>query len=112
MAVCQLRITMAQNFVDGSGDFTTFNMGAFDVVCGANQSAGQCLNTVAVDQDQIWLIFHYKVRKPQNGFRQNHILRVAGPLVDKFMHCGARQAVDLNFGQPVALHHMHAGDKK
>ena len=112
VAIGQFGIAVAQNFIDGSRNLTTFDMGAFDIVCRADQCAGQRLYTIPMHQHEIWLIFHNKVRKPEHGFREDHVLGITGPLVDKFMHCGSCKAVYFNFCEPIAFQHMHARDEE
>ena len=76
---------MAQNFINGSRNFTTFNVGAFHIVCRANQRAGERLHAISMHQHEIRLVFHNKVRKSEHGLREDHVLGIAGPLVDKLM---------------------------
>ena len=103
---------MAENLVDRTGDLAAFDMGAADVVRRADQRAGQRLDPVAVDHDQIRFVLANEIGKTQYGFRQHKILRIIGALVYIVEDFNALNAVDLDLGQTVALHHMHAGNEE
>jgi len=109
---CQLGIAVAVDLVDGAADLAALDMGAADVIGGTDQRGGQRLDPVAVDDHQIGAMFLHEIGKPDHRFGQNHVLWIAGALVEEFMHGDARHPVDLELGQPVALQHMHAGDEK
>ena len=61
-------------------------MSATYVVCGANKSRGQSLDAVAVDHHKVEFMFGYEVGKPCDCLGEDHILRVAGALVQKLMN--------------------------
>lgn len=112
MAIGQLRIAVAENLIDGARYLTSLDVGAFNIVCRTDQGTGHCLDPVTVNQHKIRLFFNDEIGKSQHGFGQDHILRVAWPLIEKLMHSDICQALHFEFGQPVAVHHMHTGDKK
>ena len=63
MAIGQFGVAVAQNFINSSRNFTTFDMGAFHIVGRANQRAGERFHPVAMHQHEIRFVFHNKVRK-------------------------------------------------
>ena len=62
--------------------------------------------------DQIGAVLGHEIGKADDRFREDHILRIAGALVQKLMHLHAGHPVDLQLGHPVALQHMHAGHEE
>ena len=104
-------------------------MGTFYVIGRTNKRAGHRFDPVTVHQNEVGLVFHNEIRKAEHGLGKDHILGVAGSLVEKLMYgyCGGlwacRRAVccricyfgqmlHLKFGQAVAVHHMHACDEE
>ena len=83
-----------------------------NVIRRRNQSPGQGLYPVAMGDNQVGAGFGDEVGKADHGFRQHHILRIAGALVQKLMHTNALHPLHFQLGQAIARHHMHAGDKK
>ena len=112
MAISQLRIAMPENLVDGARNLPALDMGAFNIVGRTDQGTGHRLDPVTMNQHQIWLVFNDEIGKPQHGLGQDHILWVARPLIEKLMYSDVWQPLHLEIGQSVAVHHMHAGNKK
>jgi hypothetical protein len=112
MVACQLGIAVPEHLVDGSRHLAAFDVGGTDVVRCGDQSAGQRLDPVAMYDDQIGTMFGDEIGKSHDGFGQNHILRIAGPLIQEFMHRDARHPVHLDLGQAVSVQQVHARHKE
>ena len=67
VAIGQFGIAVTQNFINGSRNFATFDMGAFHIVCRAYESAGEGLHPIPRHQHEIRLVFYNKVRKSEHG---------------------------------------------
>ena len=112
MVAGKLGVAVAEHLVDGAGDLAALDMGRADVVRRRHQRGRQRLHPVAMDDDQIGAVFGDIVGKARYGLGEDNVLRIARALVEELVDPHALDPVNLILGQPVAVEHVHAGDKE
>ena len=101
-----------KTLVDRAGYLSPLHVRAPNIVRCAGERAGHRLDPVAMNDDQIRLVFGEKLRKTDDGRGKNCILTVPGLLVRELEHLGALHPVHLDLGEAVHLQHVHAGNEE
>ena len=108
----ELGVAVAENLVDRAGYLSSLHVRAPDVIRRAGQCTGHRLDPVAMNDDQVRLVFGEKLWKADDGRGKNRILTVPWPLVRELEHFGALHPVHLDLREAVHLQHVHAGNEE
>ncbi len=112
MVAREFGVTVAEHFINRARHFTALDMRRTDVVGRTDKRTSERFDPIAVDDDEVGFVLHTEVRKPDHGFRKDHILRIARPLVQELVHLNAWDTMNLDLRHAVLFEHMHARHKK